>query len=89
MRVCSRCFSSLVSQLALEIRSLRQKITRMPTAIEGSPSRKNSHCQPANPWSPLKALMIQPDRGAPISPDSGTAVANRAYILPRRWVGNQ
>ncbi len=52
-------------------------------------SRKNSHCQPAQPCMPANAVMIQPDTGLPIMLASGRPIMNSAMILLRLCVGNQ
>src|SRR6516225_12391626 len=50
----------------------------MPIRTDGSPSRRNSHCQPSRPCTPFKPLIIKPEIGFPMMPAMGRARKNDA-----------
>jgi hypothetical protein len=69
----SRRFSSAFSQLASAGRSDKKKNVTTPSAMHGSPSSKNIHCQPAKPPALEKLDINQAEIGPPRMPPRGPA----------------
>ena len=80
-------FSSSLSHLALAGPSGSNHKVATPQTSDGIPSRISIHCQPCRPW-PFKPSS-QPEIGAPITLDSGTAARNKAMNRARVAAGNQ
>ena len=84
----SHCFSSAVSQDASSGLSFKRNKTENPARNVGTPSTKNSHCQPWRllcPSSFSSALAM----GAPMTPAIEVAVIKIATALARSCEGNQ
>ena len=60
----------------------------MPSSTEGMPSMMNSHCQPFSPITP-SSPSNSPEIGAPITVETGTAMANAARKRARYSAGYQ
>ena len=59
----------------------------MPTRMEGMPSARNSHCQPASPILPDSVSMIRPEIGLPSTPETAMAETNNAVRVERSREG--
>ena len=60
----------------------------MPSSTEGMPSMMNSHCQPFRPIAP-SSPSSRPETGAPITVETGTAMAKAARKRARYSAGYQ
>lgn len=55
--------------------------------IEGMPSARNSHCQPASPAVPESLSMISPEMGLPSTPETAMAETKSAVRVERNREG--
>src|SRR5580658_191474 len=69
-------------------RSMIRKRAKIPSRTAGRPSRRNSHRQPASPWTLCKPRSA-PESGPPRMPETGPAVINMATTRARACAGNQ
>ena len=60
----------------------------MPSSTEGMPSMMNSHCQPLSPMAPSSPSK-SPETGAPMTEETGTAMAKAARKRARYSAGYQ
>ena len=84
----SHAFSSAFSQVAFAGRSVSVNSTTMPKTTAGTPSTRNSHCQPARPSVPLSPSSSPPS-GAPTMLAIGMPIMNREIARARSRSGYQ
>src|ERR1700754_4686882 len=82
-------FSSPVSHLALAGLSVKYRKVTTPARTDGTPSSRNIHCQPYQPFTPLRLVIIEPASGPPITPANADADMNSPKTRALRLEGYQ